>query len=329
VKLFTLIALGGYLAYALAWSWPVVLVGLAGAMAWKAGAFPATFSVIGDALPHGARASGFTMQSVAVRLPRVISAPLGGLLVGQLGLLAGLRSAMAASVGLAAAVLIAQQRWFPPDRPAGPPAPARPLRLSLPPALYRLLVADCLVRIGEAVAASFIILYVTSVREVPLAWYGALYGLQQFVALASYVPAAGAVGRVGARPLVAVSFACFALFPLGVLVLPGTAGLVLAFAVGGFREFGEPARKSTIVDSCPRETRGRGVGAYYTVRNLLIVPAGVAGGLIWQYSPGLVLAVAALVSTSGLAAFLATSGPPGRAGDRRSASAPSARRAAR
>src|SRR5688572_723149 len=40
----TLIAIAGYATYALAQSWPVVLAGLFGVMAWKSGAFPTTFA---------------------------------------------------------------------------------------------------------------------------------------------------------------------------------------------------------------------------------------------------------------------------------------------
>ena len=308
VTVFTVCALAGYAAYALAWRWPVVLIGLAGAMAWKAGAFPATFSLIGDRLPRGARVSGFTVQSLAVRAPRVVSAPLGGLLVWHLGLVAGLRTAMGASVVLALGAVVAQHVWFPRTRVDARPSRARLKVLTpLPPALIRLLVADCFVRIGEAVAASFIVLYVTSIRHLPLPWFGALYGMQQLVALASYLPAARAVTAVGPRALVAVSFTCFALFPLAVLAAPGLSGLVVAFVVGGLKEFGEPARKASIVDGCRADARAREVGLYYTVRNLLVVPAGIVGGLLWQQSPGLALAVAGITSAAGLVVFGVTS----------------------
>ena len=45
--IFTGVAMAGYAIYALAPSWPIVFVGLIGVMAWKSGAFPTTFAVIG------------------------------------------------------------------------------------------------------------------------------------------------------------------------------------------------------------------------------------------------------------------------------------------
>ena len=109
---FTLTAMCGYALYALAWHWGVVFVGLTLVMAWKAGAFPVTFAVIGDALPQGQRAMAFSVQSILVRVPRVIGAPLGGLLIAVYGVRSGVRIAAVITLLLAIAVLITQRRAY-------------------------------------------------------------------------------------------------------------------------------------------------------------------------------------------------------------------------
>ena len=58
---------------------------------------------------------------------------------------------------------------------------------------------------------------------------------------------------------------------------------------GGLKEIGEPARKSLIVDLSPEDRCGATVGLYYGIRNMLVVPAGVLGGVLWQQSPQLPL----------------------------------------
>src|SRR5438876_1382198 len=126
LPIFTALAIAGYAAYAVARSWPVVFVGLLGVMAWKAGAFPATFAVVGESLPAGRRAVAFSVQSVLVRAPRIISAPLGGLLIASLGIIDGVHAALLATLVLAAGVLALQQYGYrddhePVDR--GQPAP--------------------------------------------------------------------------------------------------------------------------------------------------------------------------------------------------------------
>jgi hypothetical protein len=79
---------------------------------------------------------------------------------------------------------------------------------------------------------------------------------------------------------------------------------VAAFVIGGLKEIGEPARKSLIVDLAPDDRRARVVGLYYTIRNLVIVPAGLVGGLLWQRAPHLPLEAAFVVGLAGVAVFV-------------------------
>ncbi len=303
--LFTAVATAGYGIYAAAPSWPVMLLGLTAVMAWKAGAFPTTFSVIADSLPRDRRATAFAVQSVLVRLPRVIGAPLGGLLITALGIVAGLRICLVITALIGLIVLVVQARLFRGTTPI-PTVAAQPARATLPGDLRRLLVADCLVRIGEGLAASFIVLYVTQVARAPIERYGVLYAVQQAVAILGYLPGARMAAYAGRPALVACTFLFFAAFPLAVRLASSDATLMLAFVVGGLKELGEPARKSLIVDLSPQHRVGATVGAYYGIRNLLVVPAGLTGGLLWQISPQLPLEAAALVSALGLVVFLAT-----------------------
>jgi hypothetical protein len=46
---------------------------------------------------------------------------------------------------------------------------------------------------------------------------------------------------------------------------------------------------------------------YYTIRNLLVVPAGVVGGVLWQRSPALPLAAASVVAAIGAIVYLVSS----------------------
>ena len=303
---FTALATAGYATYAMAGRWPIVFVGLCGVMAWKAGAFPTTFAVIGDSLPRERRAFAFSVQSVLVRVPRIVAAPLGGLLIASFGILAGIRRALLLTLLLALAVLVLQHYGYreapPVSRPRG--GGIRTIAAGISPTLKRLLVADCLVRIGEGIAASFIVLFVLQVRHVSAAQYGVLYAVQQAVSIIFYLPGGRLADRIGRTPLVAMTFVFFALFPLAVRLAPAFPALVAAFCLGGLKEIGEPARKSLIVDLAPDHERARTVGVYYGIRNLVVVPAGIAGGLLWQQAPTLPLDVAFAVGSVGLAAFL-------------------------
>jgi MFS family permease len=312
LTIFTGLAIAGYAVYASAASWPVVFVGLFGVMAWKAGAFPTTFAVIGDSLPRDRRAVAFSIQSILVRVPRVIGAPLGGALIAALGIVLGIKVALVVTIVLAVGVLALQHFAYQEDRSRqsqAPPISARAVLSAMPVPLVRLLVADCLVRIGEGLATSFIVLFVLEARHVPPATYGLLYAVQQSVAIASYLPGGKFADLTGRRPIVVLTFIFFALFPLAVRLASTDAMLLGAFVIGGLKEIGEPARKSLIVDLAPDGHRARTVGLYYAIRNFLVVPAGLIGGLLWQRAPHLPLEAAFAVSALGTIVFvLSTAG---------------------
>jgi MFS family permease len=304
--IFTGLALCGYAVYAIAPRWPVVFIGLFGVMAWKSGAFPTTFAVIGDSLPRERRAIAFGVQSVLVRVPRVVGAPIGGLLIARVGTVAGIRVALVVTMALAVVVLAVQHYGFRDDARSvgdGDVASMRSVFASLPASLRQLLTADCIVRIGEGIAASFIVLFVTSAERFSATDFGVLYAVQQAVSILFYLPAGRLAEVTGRRPLVLLTFVFFAAFPLAVRLATTFSALVVAFVIGGLKEFGEPARKSLIVDLAPHQQRGRAVGIYYGIRNLLVVPAGMVGGLLYQRSPALPLEAASAVGAIGTLAF--------------------------
>src|SRR5262245_25259006 len=295
LMLFTITAMCGYALYALAWHWVVVFIGLSLVMAWKAGAFPVTFAVIGDALPQGQRAIAFSVQSVLVRLPRVIGAPLGGLLIASFGIITGVRIAAGITMSLAVAVIFTQRRGFREQAGAAKgfeKVLVREILARMPSALKRLLVAECLVRFGEAIAAAFIVLYITTALGYSAPAYGMLYALQQTVSLVMYLPAGGMADLTGGRSLIALALLFFALFPLAVPRSPAFCAPVDAVVVGGLKEIAEQARKAFSVNQADPAERARAVGVYYTLRNLLIVPAGTIGGILREYDPRAPLQVA-------------------------------------
>lgn len=309
LQLFTAIATAGYIVYAVAPGWPFLFVGLLCVMAWKAGAFPTTFAVIGDSLPRDRRAMAFAVQSTLIRVPRVIGAPLGGLAIVSLGMIPGIRAMFLITITLAIAVMVLQHFGFR-ERPVRTVAPERPsaraVFLAMPVHLRRLLVADCLVRIGDGIASSFIVLFVLDVRHFSAADYGVLYALQQGIAILFYLPGGRLANVMGRTWMVALTFVFFASFPLAVRFAAGYTQLMAAFVVGGLKEIGEPARKSMIVDLAPDATRASTVGVYYAIRNFVVVPAGLVGGLLWGRDPRLPLEVASAVSFAGILVFLAT-----------------------
>ena len=303
--LFIALAALGYLAYLLSPSWPWVFVGLALAMAWPSMGSPATFAVIGEALPPHRRAMGFTVQSILKRIPMLVSPIIGGTLIASLGILAGIRVGLAVTLAFATATLPLILTM---NLPVAPHRASSPWRVwvSLPPALRRLLVSDIVIRTCEGMAGVFVILYVTTVRGASVRAFGFLIALQVATSIAAYLPAARLSDRIGRKPLVAATFLAFAAFPVCVAVARGPVALALAFVMGGLREIGEPSRKAMIVDAALPGVRARTVGLYYLVRSLSVAPAAALGGLLWRISPATPFLVAGAIGLVGTLVFLVT-----------------------
>lgn len=302
---FTAIAGLGYLVYLVAPAWPWLFVGLLLAAAWTSLASPATFALVAESLPEGQRARGFLVQSVLRRVPIVFAPALGGALVQARGLEGGLKVGFAISAALALIALIFQRIFYvpPPPKPRPPTVSlARLWRVASAP-LKRLLVADVLARSAESLADVFVVVYALDILHVSPLRYGAYVGLQMGVSIAAYFPGTWVSERFGRKRAVIFTLAMFAAFPLLTFFARDGIGLTLAFIAAGLREFGEPARKSLIVDSAPPELRGQAIGAYYFARSTLILPMGVAGGWLWLRDPHAPFAAAAIVGAIGVLWF--------------------------
>jgi len=240
------------------------------------------------------------------RVPILFAPALGGLLVERMGLAGGLRLGFLVSVALALSTVFFQRHFY---RPPAAPPPHRALGLAglwraAPTALRRLLLADVLARCAESAADVFVVLYALDHLHASPIRYGAWIGLQTAVSIGSYFPGAWLADRFGRKPPVIFTFVMFALFPLLVGLAHDAAGLTIAFIAAGLRELGEPARKALIVDSAPEDARGATVGAYYFARSVMILPAGVVGGLLWARDPHAPFWVAAAVGLVGVATFV-------------------------
>ena len=302
---FIAVASLGYAVYLFSPSWPFVFVGLTFTMAWSSMASPATFAVIGDALPKERRATGFTVQALLKRVPMATAPLVGGAVIAGLGVVAGVRACLVATLVLSTlAAGTALLINIPVS--AGAAVGMRGVWRSFHPALKRLLISDIIIRTCEGLAEVFIVIYVTNVVGINLPQYGVLVAVQMTTSVLVYLPAAKIADRTGRKPFVVATFVCFALFPLAVALASGFQSLLVAFVIGGLREIGEPSRKAMIVDFAEPHLRARTVGLYYLVRSLTITPAAAFGGLLWKAAPQAPFVAAWAVGLIGVAVFAAT-----------------------
>jgi MFS family permease len=296
--LFGALTVAGFVLYWAAPSIPMIFVGLTLVMAWQSLGLPATFSLLKEELSGGGRLVGFTVQSVVKRLPIVLAPPLGGYLIQRYGMVRGMRFGFSLSILLSVLMLLGLWRSFRAYRPAEDPAPAGGGKVRLQPALVRLLIADCLIRLCEGLPEVFLVVWALEIAHISPTRFGLLTSVLMTTAILSYLPAAFLAGRAEKKPFVVLTYLFFTLFPLAVVLSHSFAALVGAYIVGGLREIGEPARKALIVDLAVSDP-GRTVGLYYSIRGFAVAGAAAIGGALWTVRPDLTFFVATALGAAG------------------------------
>lgn len=299
---FVAVASAGYLVYFFSPSWPFLFLGLSFVLVWQAMGSPAMFATIGDALPKERRAMGFTIYSILKRVPVVVSPLIGGMILGALGIRAGMRVGLGITLIMALMTVPLLLTMSLPVA-GGDTVKIHGVWKSFHPVLKRLLVSDVAIRTCEGMADVFTILYVTNITGIPIARYGVLVAVQLATAILIYVPSAKLAERVGRKPVVIVTFVCFALYPVAIVAARSFTTLVGAFVLGGLREIGEPSRKAMIVDLATHQLRARTVGLYYMLRSLSITPASAIGGLLWKIRPPTPFITAGVIGIIGTLLF--------------------------
>jgi MFS family permease len=300
-----------------------IFLGLFLAQAWKSFGLGATFAVVKQSVEPGRLATGFASTETVRRLAFLLGPLTAAALIAAVGFERGFTAVlgMAAVFGLAGTV--AQHVLYDASDDSigktfeGVSQVVTDIR-EIPEPLPPLLAADTLVRFANGMVYVFFVLVVTTLNPVsvtlpvvgylsPDALFGVLLAVEMVVALASMVPVAHLAERVGLKPVVAVGFAVYAIFPVLLVNAPADATIVaLLFAFSGLRFAGLPAHKALIVGPAEADAGGRVTGAYYLVRNTLTIPSAAVGGWLWDVvSPEMAFTVASVVGLVGVGYFLA------------------------
>ncbi|AGN02942.1 major facilitator superfamily protein [Salinarchaeum sp. Harcht-Bsk1] len=309
------------------WLW--IFVGLLLAQAWKSFGLGATFAVVKQATDPERLAAGFASTETFRRTAFLIGPVLAAVLIGlDDTFTVSFQYVLAVAVAFGAIGTIAQHVLYDASEDtigdsfegiqqiredlANMPAPLRPL-----------LVGDTLVRFANGMVYVFFVLVVTDFLAVgvdaisiggatlnvdlsPAAFFGYLLGVEMLVALLVMAPAAKLAECVGLKPVVATGFAVYAIFPIVLIFAPANPeALVAVFAFSGLRFAGLPSHKALIVGPAQADAGGRVTGAYYLLRNTIVIPSAAIGGALWDFvSPEVAFTVAAVIGLLGTGYFL-------------------------
>ena len=292
---FNLLAMAGFTVVILVPAWQAVLLGAVLFLSWSAISLPATMSLIYEVLPQHKRTMGVSMNSLVRRIPMAVGPILGGLCISVWGELDGVRIAFAIALALAGVALILQQRLIEDRRKTADADecelvpeknPVKLFRL-MSPSMRGLLVTDILIRFCEQIPYAFVVVWCMKVIADPVSavQFGFLTSIEMTAAVLVYIPVAYLADRGTKKPYVLITFGFFTLFPLVLMYCRSFEWLVLAFILRGLKEFGEPTRKSLIMDLAPDSCKAGMFGLYYLIRDVVVSVAAFGGALLWQISP--------------------------------------------
>lgn len=302
------------------WVW--IFVGLFLTQAWKSFGLGATFAIVKQSVPPQHLAMGFASTEIFRRVGFLVG-PLiaAGLLAATATFVDGFQYVLLVGVGFAAAATVVQHFLYDASEDSIGKAFEGVGQIlddlqSMPETLRPLLVADTLIRFANGMVYVFFVIVVTEFLGVgfsgfgatlrPDAFFGVLLGVEMLVAILTKVPVSKLAEYTGLKPVVALGFGVYAVFPVLLIFAPANAWVLVAlFAFSGLRFAGLPAHKALIVGPAERNAGGRVTGTYYLVRNTLVIPSAAFGGWLYGQSPRAGFTLATVVGLVGVAYFVA------------------------
>jgi MFS family permease len=154
-------------------------------------------------------------------------------------------------------------------------------RTPLPAGYRRLLTAVGVFTLGQA-SQAFILLRATDSGMAP-AQVALLWAAVAATSTLLLVPMSSWSDRVGRLPLMSAGWALYAAtFVLLALAEAAWMFWGVALLVGLYQALTEGAERALIADQVPPSQLGTAYGAYYLVKGLLLLPASLGFGLLWQ-----------------------------------------------
>ncbi len=276
-------------------AWQAVIAGAVFFLSWSAISLPATMSLITRVLPMEKRTMGVSMLALVRRIPMALGPLLGGVCIGLWGERDGVRAAFVVALVLAVIATILQQ-FLIEDEPAVPDPEKQkvmpeknPLKLLhlMGPDLKQLLISDILIRYCEQIPYAFVVIWCMKTIASPVTafQFGVLTSIEMITALLVYIPVAYFADKGGKKPFVLITFVFFTLFPPALLFCRSFVWLIPVFILRGLKEFGEPTRKTLIMELAPEDRKAAVFGLYYLLRDIFVAVAAFGGAFLWMISP--------------------------------------------
>lgn len=306
--LFNLMAIIGYAIVILIPHWIAVVIGSFFFLSWTSLSLPAAMELIRGEVPKNKQVMGVSLHSLVRRIPMALGPMIGGFLIDKFGVTDGIRLSFLIALFLGIVSTVVQQFTLKKDSPQGDDHQAFVSLSGFPSGLKWLLVSDILVRFSEQMPYAYIALWAISTSGgagVSASQFGVLTAIEMVVALLVYIPVAYFADRMRKKPFVVITYIFFSLFPLILWLSTSFAMLVVAFVIRGLKEFGEPTRKSLIMDLSPEGQKPVYFGSYYFYRDVIVTGSAILGAFLWKtMAPAATFITSTIFGFAGVVVFL-------------------------
>jgi MFS family permease len=118
-------------------------------------------------------------------------------------------------------------------------------------------------------------------------------------------PAGRLSDKIGRKPVLVMGYSFFALASLGFVFGNSFASLLGLFVIyGAFKAFVDANQKAFVSDISSVETRGTSLGAFETSTGLVLIPAGLIAGWLWNFNPAYPFWYGLIISLAAISLFL-------------------------
>ncbi len=302
---FILMAIIGYLFVIVFSGWQAVLIGAIFFISWSAISLPAIMSLVSKSVKKEKQTMGVSLHSLVRRIPMGLGPILGGALIGIYGTIIGVKIAFLCAFVLALVSIFFIKKYMADDPIIkGKGISIKESFSGINPNLRVLLISDILIRFAEQIPYAFVVIWVVNCLHLSAFQFGILTAIEMVTAMIVYIPIAYLADKFGKKPFVVITFIFFTIFPLIIYYSRTFGMLVIAFIIRGLKEFGEPTRKSLILDLAPIESKASTFGTYYLIRDVTVSVAAFSAGFLWNISPKVNFMTAFAFGITGTLIFL-------------------------
>lgn len=274
---------------------------------------PAFNAIISESLPRERRGAAFGAYRMMTSIPQVFMPVVSGYYLSVMGISSGVRIGLMFFTGAAVIATTVRAIFLTetlnkedPEENSAPLDETQDNGIIAvfkrqPRTIYAMLIVALIGVFASRMTWSFLSIYAYNVVKLDTTQYGMLQSIAMFVSVPLFLVSGMIADRFGRVPCILLARGLGPFDSLSLLLFRDFNQLMLAYGVIGFAGglgggrlrsggyMGGPAWQALIADIVPSKDRGKVMGLMGTITGIVGIPAGYMGGVMYNYSPDILL----------------------------------------